>query len=118
MKTFIALLLVGVLMAQPIWAEEPGISAGATPDGDATEDEVLDLTIDYERVVPGPAQPLPPEPSGQPEIDLQGPFISDKGDEPAARGSFRAAQDAGTNSGRTLRFDKEWSGDPYLLNSR
>ena len=48
MKTFIALLLVGVLMAQPIWAEEPGISAGATPDGEPTEDEVLDLTIDYE----------------------------------------------------------------------
>ena len=71
-----------------------------------------------ETVVPGPAQPLPPEPSGQPKIDLQGPFISDEGDEPAARGSFRAAQDAGTDSGRTLRFDKEWSGDPYLLNSR
>ena len=118
MKPFAVLALIGVLIAQPILAEEPGVSDGAAPDGNARQDEVLDLTIDYDRVIPKPTQPSLAASSGQPEIDLQGPFISDRGDQPAAPGSYRAAQDAGIESGRTLRFDKEWSGDPYLLNSR
>ena len=87
-----------MLMSDSIFAEEPSDARAGT-----NAPPVLDLTIDYGTVIRDPTRP---EPSLK--IDLDGPFVSDPGENSATRGRKRAARDAEVESG----------GDPYLLNSR
>lgn len=102
MRFFAWIVMVGLLAPEPNFAEEADNARGKR---NATVDGVLDLTIDYGAVIGETTHPAPPP---APRIDLDGPFVSNPGENSATRDRKRAVRDADAESG----------GDPYLLNRR